>query len=73
MREKAKEILLELKAKDKVLSDAFDEYVNHLKETLEIPKEIAVSLVTSELVSKYEKDLIMRDLFSKITLESIKK
>ena len=73
MREKAKEILLELKAKDKVLSDAFDAYVNHLKETLEIPKEIAVSLVTSELVSKYEKDLIMRDLFSKITLESIKK
>ena len=73
MREKAKEILLRLKDKDKALSNAFNDYVQHLVKELEITEELAVTLVTDELVNKYQRDLIMRDLFSKITLENIKK
>ncbi|MBQ7339228.1 MAG: hypothetical protein IJW43_00035 [Clostridia bacterium] len=69
MKEKAKEILLGLKQKDKVLASAFNEYVELLVSSLEIPKDIAITLVTSELVNKYQKELILRDLFSKSTLE----
>ena len=73
MKEKAKEILLKLKEKDKALSVAFDDYVELLVKELEISKDIAVTLVTDELVNNYYKDLILRDLFSKTTLETIKK
>ena len=73
MRERAKEILLKLKAKDKVLSKAFNDYVKHLVDELEISEELAVTLVTDELVNKYQRDLILRDLFSKSTLENAKK
>ena len=34
---------------------------------------IAVTLVTDELVNKYERKLILSELFSQSTLESIKK
>lgn len=73
MREKAKNILFELKEKDTALSTAFNEYVEHLSNSLEISKDLAVTLVTDELVNKYERDLILRDLFSRLTLENIKK
>ena len=73
MKEKAKRILIELKEKNKVLSEAFDEYVKSLSDELEIPKDIAITLVTDELVNKYQKDLILRDLFSRATLEILDK
>ena len=73
MREKAKKILLKLKEKNKALSDSFDDYVKILSEELEIPKDIAITLVTDELVNKYQKDLILRDLFSRATLEILDK
>ena len=73
MRERAKQIFLDLKEKDKALSTAFDEYVESLSLSLEVPKDIAVTLVTDELVNKYEKNLILRELFSKMTLENLDK
>ena len=73
MRERAKKILLELKEKNKVLSDVFDDYVKHLSVNLEINESIAVSLVTEELINKYQKDLILHELFSKSTLENLEK
>ena len=41
MKEKARRILIELKEKNKALSEAFDEYVKSLSDELEIPKDIA--------------------------------
>lgn len=73
MREKAKRILIELKEKNKALSEVFDEYVKSLSDELEIPKDIAITLVTDELINKYQKDLILRDLFSRATLEILDK
>lgn len=72
MKEKAKQIFLALKEKDKTLSAAFDDYVKFLCSELEINERIAVTLVTDELVNKYEKDLILRELFSKTTLDTLK-
>ena len=72
MREKAKKIFLDLKAKDKELKKIFDEYVNSLKNELEIDEDIAIKLVTDELVNKYEKQLILRNLFSNLTLKNLK-
>ena len=71
MNERAKEIFLDLKAKNKVLEDAFNEYVDSLTTSLEIPKEIAVTLVRDELVNRHEKDLILRQLFSDMTLKDV--
>ena len=73
MKEKAKRILIELKEKNKALSEAFDEYVQSLSDELEIPKDIAITLVTDELVNKYQKDLILRNLFSRSTLNILDK
>ena len=73
MRERAKEILIRLKEKDELLSKAFDEYVQLLVKELEISERIAITLVTDELVNSFQKDLILRDLFSKSTLEKLKK
>ena len=73
MREKAKQILLELKASNKALSDAFDGYVNKLAKNLEISEDIAVTLVRDELLNQYERKLILYDLFSKSTLENLDK
>ena len=70
MREKAKKILLELKAKDKELSEAFDAYVKKLCAELDIEESIAVTLVTDELVNRNQKQLILSELFSKSTLKS---
>ena len=72
MKERAKQALLELKAQNKDLSDAFDAYVKKLAEELEIPESIAVTLVTTELVNRNEKKLILHDLFSKATLDEVK-
>ena len=72
MRERAKRALEVLKAKNQELSDQFNSYVALLKEELEIPEEIAVKLVTTELISCNEKKLILYDLFSKKTLEDVK-
>ena len=73
MRERAKKILLKLKEKNKALSEVFDDYVKSLSVSLEISESIAVTLVTDELVNKYQKDLILRDLFSSSTLEILDK
>ena len=72
MKEQAKQIFLELKEKDKALSEAFNSYVKKLSEDLEIDERIAVALVTDELVNRYEKQLILKDLFSKFSLENLK-
>lgn len=73
MREKAKKILLKLKEKNKALSDSFDDYVKILSKELEIPRELTITLVTDELVNKYQRDLILHELFSKSTLEILDK
>ena len=73
MKEKARHILLDLKTRDEELKKIFDEYVNLLRDELDIEEEIAVRLVTDELVNKYEKQLILRNLFSNLTLENLKK
>ena len=72
MKERAKQVLMELKEKNKELSDAFDAYVKKIAEELEIPESIAVSLVTTEMVNRNEKKLILHDLFSKVTLDEVK-
>ena len=73
MKEKAKKILLKLKGQNKVLSDSFDDYVSSIVKELEIPKDIAITLVTSELVNKYHRDLILHELFSNATLKNLDK
>lgn len=73
MKEKAKQILIELKEKNKALAEAFDDYVKNLVDSLEINEDIAITLVTDELVNKYQKDLILHELFSKSTLENLDK
>ena len=73
MKEKAKQIFLGLKEKDKVLSEAFNNYVKKLSEDLEINEELAVTLVTDELVNRYQKNLILENLFSKYSLENLEK
>lgn len=73
MKEKAKQIFLELKEKDNALSEAFNSYVKKLSEDLEIDESIAVALVTDELVNRYHKKLILNDLFSKYSLENLNK
>ena len=73
MKEKAKQIFLNLKEKNSALAIAFNEYVELLSAELEISEDIAVTLVTDELVNKYQKDLILRELFSKMTLENLDK
>ena len=73
MEEKAKEVLLRLKGEDTAFSDAFDAYVNALVKELEIPEKIAVALVTTETVKKYQRKLILHDLFSKSTVDEVLK
>lgn len=69
MRERAKNALEALKKEDQNLNDQFNSYVALLQEELEIPEEIAVSLVTTELINRNEKKLILHDIFSKKTLK----
>ena len=71
MKEKALKILDELREQDKALSESFDAYVKQITERLEIPEDIAIRLVREELVNKYEKKLILSNLFSKMTLEEV--
>ena len=69
MIEKAKEALEELKAQNQDLQDKFNTYVSYLQQELEIPEEIAVSLVTTELVNLNKKKLMLHALFSEKTLK----
>lgn len=69
MRERAKEVLLKLKSEKREIAEAFDNYVKHLVEELEIEESLAVTLVTDDLVNEYESRLIMHELFKKSTLE----
>ncbi len=71
MKEKAKEILLRLKEKNKVLSDSIDDYVKAVAKELEISDEIASSLVMTEIVNKNQKQLILSQLFSPSTLDEV--
>ena len=73
MNERAKQIFNELKEQDDALSKSFDVYVKKLSEELEIPEEIAVTIVTDELVNRYENKLILKGLFTKRTLEKLGK
>ena len=73
MNERAKQIFNELKEQDDSLSKSFDVYVKKLSEELEIPEEIAVTIVTDELVNRYENKLILKGLFTKRTLEKLGK
>ena len=73
MNERAKQIFNELKADSAELSKSFDVYVKKLSEELEIPEEIAVTIVTDDLVNRYENELILKGLFTKRTLEKLGK
>ena len=69
MRERAKQTLLKLKEKDKAIEKIFDEYVSDLEKELEIPKELAATLVADELTNRFEKKLILHSLFNPFVLE----
>ncbi len=69
MKERAKKEFNKFKEKDAELNKLFNEYVEDIEIRLEIPKRIAVSLVTDELVNRYEKQLILRSIFSETTLK----
>ena len=71
MNEKAKEVLLRFKELDAEFSKSFDAYVDALVKNLEIPRNIAVTLVTTEMVNKNETKLILYDLFSEKTIKSV--
>ena len=72
MKERAKQTLLLLKEKDKAIEKIFNEFVDDIERELEIPKDIAVTLITDELVNRYQKKLILHSIFSKATLENYK-
>ena len=69
MKEKAKEVLLSLKAKNEELSRSIDEYSLEVAKNLEIPLDIAKTLVLSDITNKYEKKLILIGLFGENTLK----
>lgn len=73
MKEKAKQIFLVLKSQNESLSESFNAYVKQLSEDLEIDELTAVTLVTDELVNRYQKKLILKGLFSNSTLENFDK
>ena len=69
MKERAKQILLELKSKNEEFQKSFELVAKTMAEELEIPERIARQLVLDELVSKNEKQLILYDIFSPSTLK----
>ena len=71
MNDKAKEVLLRLKEQDAELSKSFEAFVDAIVRELEIPRNIAVTLVTTEMVNKNEKKLILYDLFSEKTIKEV--
>ncbi len=69
MKEKAKEILLKLKQKKQELSDSIDAYSNMVAKELDIPEEIAKTVVLDDITNKYQKQLLLYELFSEETLK----
>ncbi len=69
--ERAKKALEILKAHDQELQEKFDSYVALLKEELEISEEIATRLVTTDLVNRNKKKLILFEMFSKSTIKEL--
>lgn len=69
MRERAKQTLLKLKEKDKAVEKIFNEYVSDLEKELEIPKELAATLVADELTNRFERKLILHSLFNPLVIE----
>lgn len=69
MKEKAKEILLKLTQKKKELSDSIDSYSNLVAKELDIPEEIAKTIVLDDITNKYQKQLLLYELFSEETLK----
>lgn len=69
--ERARKALEILKAHDQELKDKFDSYVALVQEKLEINEEIATRLVTTELVNRNQKKLILFEMFSKSTIKEL--
>ena len=69
MKEKAKEILLKLKGKHKELSDSIDNYANLLSKELDIPEQIAKTIVLDDITNKHQKRLLLTELFSEDILK----
>ena len=69
MKEKAKEILLKLKEKNEFISNEIDSYAKLLASELDIPEDIAKNCVLDDLSNKYQKKLILLELFATDTLK----
>lgn len=69
MKEKAKEILIKLKAKYKELSDSIDDYSKLVSKELDIPETIAKTVVLDDITNKYQKQLLLYELFNEETLK----
>ena len=69
MKEKAKEILLKLKAKNQELSDSIDNYANLLSKELDIPESIAKTVVLDDITNKHQKKLLLVELFNEDVLK----
>jgi len=69
MKERAREVLLELKSKNEEFQKSFELVALAMAKELEIPERIARQLVLDELVSKNEKQLILYDIFSPSVLK----
>ena len=69
MKERAKQVLIELKSKNEEFQKSFEAVAKAMATELEIPESLARNLVLDELVSKNEKQLILYDIFSPSVLK----
>lgn len=69
MKEKAKEILLKLKEKHKELSDSIDDYARLVSKELDIPEDIAKTVVLDDITNKHLKRLLLVELFNEDILK----
>ena len=69
MQQRAKEVLLTLKEKNKELSDSIDNYAGLVAKELDIPVDIAKTVVLTDLCKENEKKLILLGLFGLDTLK----
>ncbi len=68
-KERAKQVLEDLKAKNSEFKKSFDDVVNQMVADLEIPERIASQIVLDQLTNDNEKRLILYDIFSPSVLK----
>ena len=68
-RDRAKQVLEELKSKNKDFQESFDRVVSQMVNDLEIPEQIARQIVIDQTINDNEKKLILYDIFSPSVLK----